>query len=148
MLQKLLNNKFTIIKLIFLLGLFVLIRAFENQLFYDPFLEYFKREKASIYPNYEPVKLYFNLFLRYFLNTIISISILYVIFKDLNLFKFSIILYILFFIILIIGFYICLNYLENDQKTILFYIRRFIIQPIFILLFIPGFYFQNQSEKK
>ena len=148
MLQKLLNNKFTIIKLIFLLGLFVLIRAFENQLFYDPFLEYFKREKTSIYPNYESVKLYFNLFLRYFLNTLISISILYVIFKDLNLFKFLIILYILFFIILIIGFYICLNYLENDQKTILFYIRRFIIQPIFILLFIPGFYFQNQSEKK
>ena len=148
MLQKLLNNRLIFIQLITLIGLFVLIRMFENQLFYDPFLGYFKLENPSVYPNYEPVKLYFNLFLRYFLNTIISISILYVIFKDLNLLKFSIILYILFFIILIIGFYICLNYLENDQKTILFYIRRFIIQPIFILLFIPGFYFQNQSEKK
>ena len=148
MLQKLFNNKLIIIQLLFLIGLFVMIRTFENQLFYDPFLEYFKKEISFVYPNYQPIKLYFNLFLRYFLNTIISISILYVIFKDLNLSRFSFILYVLFFIILITGFYICLNYFDESQKMILFYVRRFIIQPIFILLFIPGFYFQNQSQKK
>ena len=148
MLNKLFNNKIEILQIIVLIGFFVIVRTFENQLFYDPFLEYFKSEMPLVYPKFEPVKLYFSLFIRYLINAIISILILYVIFKDLNLFKFSMFLYVLFFIILTIGFYIWLNYFDESQKMILFYIRRFIIQPIFILIFIPGFYFQNQSEKK
>ncbi|WP_395074360.1 exosortase F system-associated protein [Flavobacterium sp.] len=148
MLNKLFNNKIEILQIIVLIGFFVIVRTFENQLFYDPFLEYFKSEIPLVYPKFEPVKLYFSLFIRYLINAIISILVLYVIFKDLNLFKFSMFLYVLFFIILTIGFYICLNYFDENHKMILFYIRRFIIQPIFILIFIAGFYFQNQSEKK
>ena len=146
MLQKLLNNKLKIIQLILLVGLLVLIRAFENNLFYDPFLSYFKEEKISIYPEIASFNLFLSLFLRYFINTIISLAILYVIFKDFNLVKFSSILYTLFFVVLIISFYVILNFFDESHKTILFYIRRFIIQPIFILLFIPAFYFQKKSE--
>lgn len=146
MLQKLLNNKFKIIQLIFLIGLLALVRIFENELFYDPFLVFFKNENASIYPETESIKLCLSLLFRYFLNTIISLAILYVIFKDLNLIKFVAILYILFFVLLIISFYIVLNFFDESHKMTLFYIRRFIIQPIFILLFIPAFYFQKKSE--
>jgi exosortase F-associated protein len=148
MLQKLIENRTKIIQILFLVGLFVLIRAFEDQLFYDPFLSYFKTENASVYPKIDFLKLFLNLFYRYFLNTIISLGILYIIFKDLNLIKFSSVLYILFFIILTVLFYIFQNYLDESHKMILFYIRRFIIQPIFVLLFVPGFYFQKQSDKK
>ncbi len=148
MLQKLLNNKVQIVQLIFLVGLLTLVRAFENQLFYDPFLDYFKSENASVYPETDSLKLYLSLFFRYFLNTVISLAILYVIFKDVGLVKFSAVLYALFFILLLIGFYLYLNHFDESHKMILFYIRRFLIQPIFILLFIPGFYFQAQSEKK
>ncbi|WP_310554996.1 exosortase F system-associated membrane protein [Flavobacterium sp.] len=148
MLQLLSNNKVKIIQLIFLVGLFAIIRAFENQLFYDPFLNYFKAEKATTYPEFDSVKLYFSLFLRYFLNAIISIAILYVIFKDFVLVKFSVFLFSIFFIMLLISFFIVLNYFDESHKMILFYIRRFLIQPVFILLFIPGFYFQKQSDKK
>ena len=146
MLQKLLNNKFKIIQLIFLIGLLVLVRIFENDLFYDPFLNYFKDENSLVYPEIISVKLYLSLLFRYFINTIISLVILYVVFKDLNLIKFASVLYILFFTLLIIGFYVVLNFFDESHKMILFYIRRFIIQPIFILLFIPGFYFQKKSE--
>ncbi|MFM9988204.1 exosortase F system-associated membrane protein [Flavobacterium sp.] len=146
MLQKLLNNKFKITQLIFLIGLLALVRIFENELFYDPFLDFFKNENASIYPETEYKKLCLSLLFRYFLNTIISLAILYVIFKDLNLIKFVSVLYLLFFVLLIIGFYIVLNFLDESHKMTLFYIRRFIIQPIFILLFIPAFYFQKKSE--
>lgn len=148
MLQKLFDNKIKIFQLVFLIGVFALIRIFENQLFYDPFLNYFKSENFSIYPEFDSLKLYFSLFLRYFINSIISLAILYVIFKDILLVKFSAYLFFIFFIILIISFWIVLNYFDESQKMILFYIRRFIIQPIFILLFIPGFYFQKQSDKK
>jgi exosortase F-associated protein len=146
MLQNLLNNKFKITQLIFLIGLLALVRIFENELFYDPFLDFFKNENASIYPETESTKLCLSLLFRYFINTIISLAILYVIFKDLNLIKFVAILYILFFALLIIGFYIVLNFFDESHKMTLFYIRRFIIQPIFILLFIPAFYFQKKSE--
>ena len=147
MLQKLLNNKLKIIQLVFLVGLLVLVRIFENDLFYDPFLNYFKEENTSIYPETEPFNLFLNLVLRYFINTIISLTILYVIFKDSNLIKFSSILYVLFFLVLIISFYFALNFFDESHKMMLFYIRRFIIQPVFILLFIPAFYFQKKSEK-
>ena len=147
MLQKLPNNKLKIIQIIFLIGLLVLVRAFENNLFYDPFLNYFKEESTSIYPETEPFKFFLSLVLRYFINSIISLVILYVTFKDLNLIRFSSILYVLFFLVLIISFYITLNFFDESHKMVLFYIRRFIIQPIFILLFIPAFYFQKKSEK-
>lgn len=148
MLQKLLNNKIEIIQLFFLVVLLTLVRAFENDFFYDPFLNYFKEENPSIYPEIASFNLFSSLFLRYFINTIISLAILYVIFKDFNLIKFTSVLYILFFVVLIISFYAILNFFDESHKTTLFYIRRFIIQPIFILLFIPAFYFQKQSEKK
>ncbi|WP_395057152.1 exosortase F system-associated protein [Flavobacterium sp.] len=148
MLQKLLNNKLTIIQLIFLIGLLTLVRILENELFYDPFLDFFKNESASIYPEIESINLFLSLFLRYFVNAIISLVILYVIFKDLNLIRFSLILYVLIFVLLMILFYIVLNFFDESHKTTLFYIRRFIIQPIFILLFIPAFYFQKETEKK
>ncbi|SFA77013.1 exosortase F-associated protein [Flavobacterium swingsii] len=148
MLQKLLNNKFKIIQLVFLVGLLALVRAFEDELFYDPFLNYFKEENASVYPEIISLKLFLSLFFRYFINTIISITILYVIFKDLNLVKFSSILYALFFVLLMILFFVVLNFFDESHKTTLFYVRRFIIQPIFILLFIPAFYFQKETEKK
>ena len=148
MLQKLLNNKIKIVQLFFLVGLLALVRAFENQLFYDPFLQYFKEENTSGYPEVNSVLLYLNLFFRYFLNTIISLLLLYVVFKEIGLVQFSAILYALFFIALLVAFYIYLNSFDESHKMILFYIRRFLIQPIFILLFIPGFYFQNQSQKK
>lgn len=148
MLQKVLNNKGIIVQLIFLVGLLALIRLFENQLFYDPFLNYFKAESTAAYPEINGVKLFVNLCFRYFLNTIVSLMILYVIFKDVTLVKFSTVLYLLFFIVLLIGFYVCLNHFDESHRMILFYIRRFLIQPIFILLFIPGFYFQTESQKK
>lgn len=148
MLQKIINNKVKIVQLFFLVGLLALVRAFEGQLFYDPFLHYFKEENASVYPEVNSVLLYLNLFFRYFLNTIISLLLLYVIFRDKALVQFSAVLYVLFFIVLLITFYIYLNYFDESHKMILFYIRRFLIQPIFILLFIPGFYFQNKTQKK
>ena len=147
MLQKLLNNKFKILIFIFLIGLLALVRVFENELFYDPFLNYFKNVNTSVYPEIVGSKLYISLLFRYFLNTTISLTILYVLFNDLNLIKFSSVLYTLFFILLLIGFYIVLNFLDESHQIILFYIRRFIIQPIFILLFIPAIYFQKKAEK-
>lgn len=146
--QKLLNYKKEIFFSIALVFLLAVIRAFED-LFYDPFLNYFKRDYANLpFPEYNTTKLFFSLILRYFLNSIISLAIIQVLFKDFSLTKFASVLYLIFFVILIIAFFAILIFSTEANNLLLFYVRRFLIQPLFVLLFVPAFYYQNQLIKK
>lgn len=148
MLQKLLSNKKKIGWSLFLILLLVLIRAFEETIFYDPFLDYFKSEYAHLpFPTINIFKLFFSLGMRFYLNSIISILLLYVIFSDKQIVKFSLLLYMVLGSILMISFIFTLTFFGEESKMTLFYIRRFLIQPIFILLFIPAFYYQKQIKK-
>jgi exosortase F-associated protein len=148
MLQQLLQNKKKVAQISFLILLLILIRAFENTLFYDPFLNYFKSEYANLpFPEISVVKLFLSLGFRFYLNSVISLFLLYVIFNDGKMVKFSILLYMILGSILMISFFFVLNFFGEESKMTLFYIRRFIIQPIFILLFIPAFYYQKQIRK-
>lgn len=127
--------------------LLVLIRANEH-LFYDPFLWYFYGEYQNHpFPEANNLKLFFSLLLRYTINTIISISILYTLFKNKDYIRFASILYLFFFIILIISFYLIYHFSDNTHAFILFYIRRFLAHPLLLLLFIPAFYIQNNSKQ-
>ncbi|MCA0348763.1 MAG: exosortase F system-associated protein [Bacteroidetes bacterium] len=125
----------------------VLIRMFENQLFYDPFLNYFSSEYANLpFPKFNIFKLFFSLGFRFYLNMVISLGLLYVLFDDRKIVKFSIFLFMLLGYILLISFFFVLTFFAEESKMTLFYIRRFLIQPIFILLFIPGFYYQKIAK--
>ena len=147
MLQILFQNKLKVLLILMLIFALASIRAFEKELFYDPFLEYFKSNYQNInLPKTDTFFLIMGFYFRYFLNSIISISIIYIIFRDKEMIRFTTILYFIFFIILIILFYIILKYFGNSHKMILFYVRRFLIQPIFLLLFIPGFYYQKKVK--
>lgn len=148
MLKKMLQNKFRIIVGLFFILLLIFIRAFENQLFYDPFLSYFKSEYTNVaFPKINTIKLFLSLGFRYYLNSIISLGILYLLFNEFKLVKFSTFLYVLFGSILMISFFFVLLKLGESSKMTLFYIRRFIIQPIFLMLFIPAFYYQKKIKK-
>jgi exosortase F-associated protein len=148
MLRQLLQNKKKLFKVCFLVLLLVIIRAFENTLFYDPFLAYFKSEYANLpFPQINVVKLFFGVGFRFYLNSVISLFLLYVIFEDGKMVKFSILLYMILGSVLMISFFFVLNFFGEESKMTLFYIRRFLIQPIFILLFIPAFYYQKQIRK-
>ncbi|MDQ6528163.1 exosortase F system-associated protein [Flavobacterium sp. LHD-85] len=148
MLNNLKENKFKIfIAVIVVIGL-ALIRAFERKLFYDPFLRYFEADfHSSPYPEVETLKLFWSLFLRYFLNSALSLGLIFALFKDRDIFKFSLFVYGLFLVLFLIAFYIILEYFP-DGGWLLFYVRRFLIQPVLVLLFIPGFYYQLQKTKK
>lgn len=128
----------------FIIG-FVLIRLFESRWFYDPFLSYFKGAyQSQPFPEFESFKLFFNLFLRYFLNTVLSLGIIYVLFRNKEFLKVASFLYTVFFVLLIVAFFYIVNY--SDNSFVLFYVRRFLIQPLFLLLFVPAFYFQKSVE--
>jgi len=148
MLQKLIRNKEKLGWSLFLILLLVLIRAFEETLFYDPFLEYFKSEYSQmVFPKINIFKLFFSLGMRFYLNSMISLFLLYVLFKDKEIIKITAFLYMVLGSVLMISFIFTLNFFGEENKMTLFYIRRFLIQPIFILLFIPAFYYQKQIKK-
>lgn len=147
MLQKLLNHKIRILLAMMLVVLLALIRAYEDVLFYDPFLNFFKTDYHNLpLPEVSTISLFFGLLFRYFLNTVLSLAIIYVLFKDVEAIKFASILYLVFFVILLVVFFFVLSFFGESNKMALFYIRRFLIQPIFLLLFLPAFYFQKQNN--
>lgn len=148
MLTSIKENKLKIVVSVLIVFGFGLIRAFEDQLFYDPFLAYYKYDFKNLnFPEFDSIKLFFGLFFRYFLNTILSLLLIYVLFLDREILKFTTILYSVLFVILFGMFFVILEYFPN-ANWLLFYVRRFIIQPIFVLLFIPAFYYQLQNLKK
>lgn len=149
MLKKILKNKIGIVLIGFLVLLLACIRNFEDFLFYDPFLVYYKSNyQALAFPDFDKCKLFLGLFFRYILNTIASLVIIYLVFKDFKMIKFASFLYFVFFIILIIVLFTLLSFNENGSKMTVFYVRRFVIQPVFLMLFLPAFYFQKKESKQ
>lgn len=147
MLKKLLVHKITLAFSIVFVLLLVAVRIYENELFYDPFLQYFKSDfKNASFPMYNSLKLFIGLLFRYALNMVISLGLIYTLFKDTAMIKFASLLYLFFFLVLILYCFIILSFFGEDDKMAFFYVRRFLVQPIFVLLFIPAFYYQKQSK--
>ncbi len=121
-----------------------MIRYFEDYLFYDPYVQFFKNDYLYIdSPRQETFKLALFTTLRYVLNTGISIGILFLVFKDLNVAKFSAILYgIAYAILLLLFLYFVINPRQEDYY-LFFNIRRFLIQPLILLILLPAFYYHK-----
>ena len=65
-----------------LILLLVLVRAYEDVLFYDPYLIFFENDYLYIdSPRREVAKLIFFTSLRFLVNTILSLGIIYFVFK-------------------------------------------------------------------
>lgn len=142
------NKYIKIILALILFSLFFVVRAFESQLFYDPLLEYFKNDYLykPIYDMDVPC-LTLNLLFRYTLNSLISLGLIWVLFKRSDYLKFSVYFLILAFTFLIIVFMLLLRDNLESGYLLLFYIRRFIIHPLFLLLLLPAFYYQKISNE-
>lgn len=124
------------------LGL-IAIRYFENSLFYDPFLLFFKGNyQSQNLPDFLLLKLFVSLVFRYLLNGFFSLLFIFILFKNRIFIEFTTKLLLLFFMVLIVVFYILLKS-ENPNFTWIFYIRRFLIQPIFLMVFVPALYYQK-----
>lgn len=127
----------------------VLVRKFETELFYDPFLAYFKGDFYNAeFPDYDLTKIIWSILFRYFLNSIISIGIIWFLFWNINYLKISAII-LLIFLIIFLPVYI--YFIENQfhmGENIGFYIRRFLIQPLLLLVLIPAFFYQRQKLKE
>jgi exosortase F-associated protein len=120
----------------------ILIRLFEDVLFYDPYLTFFQNDYLYIdSPRREIAKLVGFTTLRYALNSTISLAILFLVFNDKNIVKFSLFIYAIAFLALLAFYlYFVINPKQEDYY-LFFNIRRFLIQPIFLILLLPAFYY-------
>lgn len=132
------------ILIVLLFFVLVAIRAFENNLFYDPYLRFFENDYLYIdNPRREVAKLVLFTSFRYLLNTLASIGILYLFFRDKSIVKFAVIIYAFAYTLLLIPFlYFVINPKQEDYY-LFFNIRRFLIQPILLILLFPAFYYHK-----
>ncbi len=83
-----------IVLIFFFFGLLFFVRAFELELFYDPLNSYFQNEYLyKEIPSINRWKLLSNLFYRYTLNSLISIGIIYLIFRNKKMMNFLLLLF-------------------------------------------------------
>ncbi len=149
MIHWILKNKTKSAGILLAIVLLVGIRTFEKNLFYDPFLSFFKLDyQNKSLPVYNSWNLFFGIAFRYFLNTILSLWIIHLLFAKKSMIHLSLFLYIFLFIILSLVFFGILHFQNQPDYLLLFYIRRFLIQPLFLVLFIPAFYYQKNKIKK
>ncbi|MFY0603870.1 MAG: exosortase F system-associated protein [Flavobacteriaceae bacterium] len=129
--------------LVLLLLLFI-IRAFEADLFYDPLIVYFQNDYLyKTMPKINTWHLVVDMLFRYTLNSLITIGIIYLIFKKKRHVKFTGSLLMIAFMILILVFTLQLRGEFTSGYLFPFYVRRFIIHPLFLLLLLPAFYYQK-----
>jgi exosortase F-associated protein len=135
-------NPLRIVLILMLFGLLVLVRVFEHELFYDPYLLFFQNDYLYMdFPRRETFKLIMFTTLRYVINSSISIGIIYLFFKDRGMVHFSFLIFVLAFSIFLMPFlYFVINPRQEDYY-LFFNIRRFLIQPIILLILLPAFYY-------
>ncbi len=125
-----------------LLALLVLVRAFEDVLFYDPYLSFFENDYLYIdSPRREIAKLVFFTSLRYVVNTLLSLGIIYCAFQDKQMIKFSALVFGFAYLCFLIPFlYFVINPRQEDYY-LFFNVRRFLIQPLILILLLPALYY-------
>jgi exosortase F-associated protein len=127
----------------------LLIRMFEKELFYDPFLDFFHGDTQNkIIPEFNTIKLFLGLLYRYFMNSMFTVLIVYFLFKDISIVKLTSFLLSLFFVVLIVIFFSLLHFSQSSDYLFVFYVRRFLIQPLFLILFVPAFFYQKSVNKQ
>lgn len=135
---------FQILIIVILVAFLAIIRSFSAEIFYDPLILFYKHDYLSnSLPDFDIIKLSINIIYRYTLNSIVSLAIIYMLFKRKDFIYFSVWVFIIGFFVFIIPFYLFIENYEKENYLLLFYVRRFLIQPILLLLLLPAFYYQK-----
>lgn len=126
-----------------LLGV-LLIRAYQQDLFYDPFIEFFKENHhQDTLPELSMGKYLLHVIGRYLLNALFSLLALWALFQNKDFLKFSALLMLGLLVLLLPVLVILIETSEPGSYMGLFYVRRFLMQPLLVMLLIPAFYFQK-----
>ena len=134
-----------ILIVVLVLGL-VAVRLFQGELFYDPLITFFNLEYYAMdFPELQTGKLLAYTAVRYALNTVLSLAILFLVFRSKTTVALSLYIYIAVFVLLF-GLFWYLVATQSTAYNFLFYTRRFLIQPLLLLLLLPAFYYHKKAQ--
>lgn len=135
---------YKVIIFLVLLSALVGIRMAEEQLFYDPFLKYFKAaDKNEIFPSFEWLPLVASHLLRFILNLLVSVALVQLLFMNCAWTVQAAALMVMVFLITFPLYLYCVYTNFEVGYLFSFYMRRFVIQPLILLLIVPLFYYRR-----
>lgn len=130
-----------------ILGL-ISVRFLEDKIFYDPFLEYFKGNyRVTQMPDFVSGKLILSHVFRFALNLVFSAIIIRFMFGNKRWTLQAILLISIAFLVFFPIYFWCLYKKMEIGYLFTFSVRRFVIQPIILLLIIPIFYYRKKLGK-
>ena len=133
-----------ILVLIGIAGL-VSVRILEDKMFYDPFLEYFKRSKSNFpFPEFNWSQLILSHLFRFVLNLFFSAVIIHFIFLSKKWTFQAIIIMVIIFAVTFPIYLYCVSEKFVIGALFSFYMRRFVIQPLILLLIVPAFFYRKK----
>ena len=140
------SNILRLTLIIILFGFLFLVRVFEMDLFYDPLITYFKNDYLITgIPEVESRYLVLNMLFRYTINSLITLGIVYLLFFRKQYVRFTAFFLSISFVILIVVFSLLLVTNFKSGYILPFYIRRFIIHPLFLLILLPALYYHYKT---
>ena len=130
-----------------ILGL-ISVRFLEDKIFYDPFLEFFKADyKVAQVPDFIWGKLMLSHFFRFALNLIFSAIVVHFMFLNKKWTIQAVVLMVVAFLFFFPIYLWCLYSKMEVGYLFTFSVRRFVIQPVILLLIIPIFYYRKKLGK-
>lgn len=125
------------------------VRMLEDRIFYDPFLNYFHEANKDIsFPEFEWGKLILSHVFRFVLNLFFSCVIIHFLFKNKEWTVQGAILITIIFLITFPIYLYCIYDRFEMGYLFSFYMRRFVIQPLILLLIVPLFYYRKKILEK
>jgi len=124
------------------------VRALEDHIFYDPFLNFFHEADRNMpFPDFEWGKLIVNYLFRFILNLFFSCVVIHFWFKNRKWTVQGAILILIIFGITFPIYLYCIYTQFEIGYLFSFYMRRFVIQPLILLLIIPMFYYRRYTSE-
>ena len=127
--------------------LLVSVRYLRVEYFYDPLELFFKSDfKNQLqFPFLDFLELFKSYSLIFFLNSFLSIMIIYTYFPKKDVLKFLIVLFGLFYITLLMIFVISFVFVSDDF-LVFYYIRRFVLNPLLLILILPAYFYNSYMK--
>lgn len=123
------------------------VRMVEDQIFYDPFQAFFHlANKHAPFPDFNWMPLILNYLFRFGLNLILSAAVVYFLFKNKKWTLQAVVLMLIVFAITFPLYLYCIHTQFDIGYLFSFYMRRFVIQPLILLLIIPLFYYRKHVQ--
>ena len=132
--------------IVLLFGALVALRMYAADWFYDPLDTFFKGQyQGQALPTLALGKLLGVMALRFWITGAITIAIIQLWFVNASKTRLTFWILLAAFLLLFISFWVLIA-LKQPPLEGLFYIRRFLIQPLLLILLIPAFYYENNTK--